>query len=260
MRSEPLSHAECVVRIIEQRGAIDPLLEAPCVRTAIFKMDWLHASDQGISADFVGNVFKQLVQHMPGDTKEEQYNALYLQLKAWYDEFGIEDRMDAIKPSFVEHRQGHKLRTSAAKLRALVPFVARLCDELCDPDDPVEDAMHKAAHHLANCYDALSSSCDDNTAQLATNGLKFARQYIALHDHLTHDDDELFRLKPKLHFFLHLCLDGGDPAKHWCYRDEGFGGTVAKIAHRRGGIATPTATSEQVVKGLALGTPRISIR
>jgi len=223
-------------------------------------MDWLHATDQGVAADFVGNVFYQLVDHMVGDTKEERYNALFRMIAAWYPEAEVDDRMDCLKPTFVEKRQGMKLRTSGAKLRAIVPFCAQLCDELCDLSNPVEDAMHRAAHHLASTYDALSSSCEGAAEKMKEESLAFARQYIALHDHLYPDDERLFRLKPKLHFFLHLCLDGGNPAKHWCYRDESFGGTVAHIAHRRGGLASPTATSEQVLKCLAMGTPRVSIR
>ena len=151
-----------------------------------------------------------------------------------------------------------KLRCSAATCRALVPFVAQLCDELCDLNDPVEDAMHRAAHQ--HVYDALSSACFDARQQMAHHGVRFARHYIALHDHLHGDDDRVWRLKPKLHLFLHLCLDGGDPSKHWCYRDEGFGGTVARIAHRRGGHLGPKATSSTVLRGLKLGTPRVRIR
>ena len=83
---------------------------------------------------------------------------------------------------------------------------------------------------------------------------------LIISDHLYDEDDRLYRLKPKLHLFLHLCLDGGEPAKHWCYRDEGVGGTVVRIAHRRGGMHSPSATSEQVLHGLAMACPRISIR
>ena len=38
-----------------------------------------------------------------------------------------------------------------------------------------------------------------------------------------------------------LCASGGDPAKHWNYRDEDFGGAVAHFGRRRGG---PQSTRE----------------
>jgi hypothetical protein len=197
---------------------------------------------------------------MPGATLQNRYDALYQQILDWYVENDIQDRLDCLKSTFVESRNGMKLRCSAAKCRALVPFVAKLCTELCDSNDPVEDAMCRAAHHLELAYDALSSSCDNAREQMAQNGLGFARQYIALHDNLHEADDRVWRLKPKLHLFLHLCLDGGDPSLHWCYRDESFGGTVARIAHRRGGQMSVTATSSSVLQAFRAGTPRVSIR
>ena len=45
---------------------------------------------------------------------------------------------------------------------------------------------------------------------------------------------EHFRCKPKLHMFLELAFGGGEPAKHWNYRDEDFGGSVAAFGKRRG--------------------------
>eukprot|EP00959_Pyramimonas_sp_CCMP1952_P242034 5059480-Pyramimonas_sp.AAC.1 len=47
--------------------------------------------------------------------------------------------------------------------------------------------------------------------------------------------DNIFRIKPKLHVFLELCSSGGQPSKHWNYRDEDFGGSVATFGKRRRG-------------------------
>ncbi len=46
---------------------------------------------------------------------------------------------------------------------------------------------------------------------------------------------------------------------HWCYRDEDFGGSIAKAARRRGGQRNPTATSDRVLMSMAIGAPRVAI-
>lgn len=259
LQNDPLSHVECIVRIMEQRKFLDALLQAPYVTTAIFLMDWLHCADQGITADFMGNLLFHFESRMPGSKKEARYNELFLMMQRWYEANNVQDRMDCLKPTFIEDRAGMKLRASAAKVRALVPFCARLCNELGNNACPIDEALRSAANLLVSVYNCLSSAHDDKDA-FKRDGLRFASLYIALHDRINPDDDRRFRLKPKLHLFLHLCLEGGDPAKHWCYRDESFGGTVAKVARRRGGLYSPEATSLQVLQGLQMGTPRICIR
>ena len=44
----------------------------------------------------------------------------------------------------------------------------------------------------------------------------------------------VWRVKPKLHQFLHITDDGGRPAKCWNYRDEDFGGSVARQSRMKG--------------------------
>ena len=222
-------------------------------------MDWLHAADQGITADFIGNVFYQLVDKFDGAEKDDRYNALFQQMQEFYEDEDVEDRMDHLQSSFLESRQGMKLRSSAAKIRKLVPFVRRLTSELCDSSDPVQQAMRVAAYHLDKVYENLSAAVHDPAA-LKADSIHFALQYVALHDHLNPGNEDLFKIKPKMHFFLHLCSDGGCPSLHWCYRDEDFGGSVAKAAHRRGGLLSVKATSHSVLIRMLMGTPRISIR
>jgi hypothetical protein len=254
-----LSHAEAIIRIIERKGILNPLFEAPWVVTEIFKMDWLHAADQGIAADYAGTVFYYLQAKFDG-TVNERYLALYGELLAFYDDEEVVDRMDTLQPKFVESRQGMKLKCSAAKCRKLIPFLWRLSNEMCDRTIPAEDAIYHASFHLHEVYKALSQDVDNASELLREHGTKFGLQYVALHDHLNPLDDRLFRIKPKLHFFIHLCCDGGRPAALWCYRDEDFGGSVAMAARRRGGLLLPAATSRAVLIRFTIGTPRISIR
>ena len=37
-----------------------------------------------------------------------------------------------------------------------------------------------------------------------------------------------------MHLFLELCSSGTEPQKFWCYRDEDFGGSVARQAKMKG--------------------------
>ena len=77
-------------------------MEAPWVKTRIFRNDWLHANDQGIGAEFAGNLMYQLVDHFPGDTKEARYSAMFEDIVAYYNANDVSDRMDILRPSFVE--------------------------------------------------------------------------------------------------------------------------------------------------------------
>jgi hypothetical protein len=222
-------------------------------------MDWLHAADQGVTADFVGNVFHYFLDQFPGTDDKERCNALFQDILQFYDEEDVPDRLDCLLPTFFTNRQGMKLRCSAAKCRRLVPFAFRLAEELADMSNPVEEAIHKAAFHLNEVYTSLSNELHEPQA-MKEHSIKFASQYVALHDHLNGGDDRLWKIKPKLHFFLHLCSDGGRPSQHWCYRDEDFGGSVAKAARRRGGLLKPASTSRRVLESMRVGTPRVSIR
>ena len=138
---------------------MNPLLEAPWVKTRIFRRDWLHCSDQGVAADFLGNLFQHMQWKYPQATKTERYAALYQDIKEFYEDEQVGDRLDCLLPTFVERADGYKLKCSAAECRALVPFGYRLANELCDLNDPVEQAIYFAAFHLNEVYKTLSSTC-----------------------------------------------------------------------------------------------------
>ena len=101
-------------------------------------------------------------------------------------------------------------------------------------DDPVEQAIYFAAFHLNEVYKTLSSECQEPHRKKREHGIKFALQYIALHDHLKPDDPMAWKIKPKMHLFLHLCADDDLPSYVWCYRDEDFGGSAAQKREKEG--------------------------
>ena len=58
-------------------------------------------------------------------------------------------------------------------------------------------------------------------------------------------DGVSFKAKPKTHLFLELCSQPGVvPNASWCYRDEDFGGPVARQSKMRGRWRDLTAYSQ----------------
>ena len=260
-RTSPLSHGDVVNRQLARGKTLNPLLEAPWVTTSIFRRDWLHCADQGVAPDFLGNFFKHMHEKYPGASKKEKYIALYQDVQAFYKEFDVSDRIDTLLPTHVEHQgSGYKLKGSAAQCRALVPFAFSLATELCDLTDPVEESLYWASYHLNETYKALSSECPEPLLKKARHGPQFALQYVALHDFLQPEDAKAFRVKPKMHLFLHVCAEDDLPAKNWCYRDEDFGGSAAKMSRRRGGVRSLQGVSSVTLERFKAHTPRVCIR
>ena len=255
-----MTYAECLLRILRSRGKVCPLLTAPWVTHKIFRMDWLHISDLGVAADFIGNFFHEVLQFMPGENKDERCTNLYLEILAYYEAHGISDRFDCMQPTFFEPRDGpYKLRGSVAKIRALVPFVWQLAQEILDINVPTLAAMSHAAFHLNEVYSALSSDHADACASMREHGIKFAIQYVGLHDFLNPADDKAWRIKPKLHLWLHITSDDSVPRLTWTYRDEDFGGSVARMARRRGNLLRCSSTSGLTLSRFKISNPCIRI-
>lgn len=249
-----------MLRILQRRGRVCPLLECPWVTTRIFRMDWLHVSDLGVAADFLGIFFHFVIELFPGSSKKDRCTNLYQEILAFYENNNVSDRFDCMLPTFFEPADsGYKLRGGAAKVRALVPFAWQLAQEVLDTSVPVEAAIRQAAFHLNEVYQALSSNFHDPCPHMREHGIKFALQYVALHDHLHNADDKAWRLKPKLHLFLHITSDNSVPRLTWTYRDEDFGGSVARMARRRGGLLKCSSTSRCTLARFKMANPCIRI-
>ena len=259
-RTTPLTNSDCLYRILSSGRLLNPLLEAPFVTNKIFRFDWLHVADLGVAPLFLGNLFFRLLQIIPGRSHKEKCAALYQEIQAYYEEQQVEDRFDSLLPTmFIHKKKDYVLRGSAAKIRHLVPFAAKITRELLTPADPVHDALIQAAHHLHETYRALSSTMANPCEHMKEHGLKFALQYVALHDHLNPGNPKAFRIKPKLHLFMHVTSDDSLPARHWTYRDEDFGGSVARMARRRGGMLSCGKTALQVLQKFKLRNPMVRI-
>lgn len=250
-RTERLTHWDVIHKIRLNGAPVSPLFSAPWVKTAIFRPDWLHAVDQGVAADFAGNVFWHLVKEgglLPGNTQKERCKNLWMRVQEFYDANQVGDRLQNLTIGMLRGKSGApKLRSSAAACRALVPFLRSLLSQagLLDATNNVHTAMRAAAVELNECYQALSSNSIFWEDILRVSSRKFAAQYVALER--AHLGENVWRVKPKMHLFLELCSDGSRPAMFWTYRDEDFGGSCAAWARRRGGLLRASATSENLL-------------
>ena len=150
-----------------------------------------------------------------------------------------------------------KLRASAAEMRKLVPFLHDMSQRHLNDGDPVEAAARCAAHHLNECYKALSDDAIFFHTSLTEHSTAFALQAVALAE--AHAGTLLWRIKPKLHQWLELCSEGTKPSKCWTYRNEDFGGSCARMSRRRGGLLNPAATSECLLQRFAIKEPMVHL-
>ena len=222
-----------------ERGKMpSPIFACFGVFNHLFKCDWLHCADQGVGQDFLGNLFSYLVKEkMPGSTIKERAVALGGHVEKFYEEGNVEDRLKEFLPKTFQSEKKKsrppRLKGNAASTRALIPFGQLMAEKFLTDDVPEEAAMKEAAHHLANCYNSLREAhkafSHDALYQSSKN---FALQYGALHE--AFGSGVQWRPMPKMHLFLELCSSGTEPQKFWNYRDEDFGGSVARQSRMKG--------------------------
>ena len=235
-RTSRLTTQDFLKRQMDTGRRISPIFSVFGVEIYLFRMDWLHAVDQGIGGDFAGNVFEAMLHKCPGGNIEERCHFISDMVQKFYERRGTEDQLAEFRHKTFKrpsNNQPAKLKGSAAQVRALIPFLKEFMDELGDDAVPREAAMKTAARHLDHCYQALSkSSLPVRNEALYSSSQAFVQQVYALF--LT-GDGVAFRCKPKTHLFLELCSQAGvDPRASWCYRDEDFGGPVARQCKMRG--------------------------
>ncbi len=72
-----MTHFELLQYILDNGELISPLMLAPWVRNSIFRVDWLHAADQGCTADFLGNILLLIASKLPGANKKARVDNLW---------------------------------------------------------------------------------------------------------------------------------------------------------------------------------------
>jgi len=260
--AQRLSHWEFVRELLRKHGMLSPIFQVPWLTNEQFRIDWLHCSDQGVSADFLGNVFKVLLTKMEGGTKKARVSSLWRLVQQFYVANNVRDRLPTLTEKMIQQdTKPPKLRGSAGCVRALVPCALELAHAHLSAHDPVESAIRSGIHALNECYKCLSSRIWQADV-LSANSKLFAQQYVALEFHATlglTTDCKDWHVKPKLHMFLELCSEGSRPSMFWCYRDEDYGGTVAALSRNRGGHDGGHAMSTRVLELFKIKQPMIRI-
>jgi hypothetical protein len=249
-RRNRLTHWELLHRMLTQNKSISPLFSCPGIKSHCFKIDWLHAADQGCTADFLGNALLTLLGKMPGRNKKKRLSELFQRICEFYERTGTEARLQSLSLGMLKKQKGSpKLRCSAAEARALVPFIKEACEKYLDRHDEEELAVMQMAFHLDRLYGTLSEDSIFRADLMREHCRKFCVLYTALEAKYIALKLKLWRAKPKMHLLQELCeeTEGAAPSRSWCYRDEDFGGAAARLARRRGGKCTPKSVSKNML-------------
>ena len=196
-RSERLGHWDLVARMRSQGITPTPLFNAPGVRSSIFRLDWLHVADVGVSADWLGGLFTFLAEHkFPGRSFAAKLSGLWQRIQQLYRVHPPAARLDQLTYKMLNRGSpSPKLRCHGMEVRCLIPVAKDLSQEYLREGDLVEQAIGQGTLELSACYDCLSRSAPGG--ELATRSRKFAALLVSLEVHLP----GVFRVKSKLHFF-----------------------------------------------------------
>ena len=263
-----MTHGMLLDRIVRNGRLISPLLEAPWVTVDIFRPDWLHAADLGVSPLFLGNLFWFAIHsrdpfYLEGDNQQTRCSFLWRWIQQFYDDNDVQDRLGSFGLRKVRaDKKGPCLGGTAACVRALIPFGKILAEHILSVRrNPITEALCAAATSLHHCYESLSSEQLFAQALMKESGQNFCLQYGAVNLALATKKNKLWKIKPKFHIFLHMIEDGSLPALYWAFRDESFGGSVARMARRRAGPKTPLSMSTRVLDSFRIreDVPRMRV-
>lgn len=244
-----LSHEAFLQRLFAAGRTPSPLFSLPGVTNQSCLLDWLHTADLGVGADALGNILVVVVDKLPGASQAARVQALWAEMQQFYSREKSESRLDTLTWTMLKQPgKAAKLRGKAAEVRGLVKFGWEMSMKYLDGASVYEKSVQTLARLLMECYDQLHTGTFSPEA-LGSAARRFAATYVALDDATA---DLGFRTKPKLHLFLEMCevvvAQNGCPSRYWTYRDEDFGGELARSARRRGGKTTPWSTALRMLQ------------
>ena len=227
----------------------EPFNGLPGVGLSTFEVDWLHACDLGVGADFLGNLLFLVCKHNSGSTEEQRVASVWRDTKQWYVQNRVANQSQSITKLMIRKKvfSSPKLRGKAAEIRSLIPWAVDITERLFADADPSseEGTCRLAAQHLNTCYGQLSTATF-NPEILSYACRKFLLLYTALEVH--GQESCRWRFKPKFHLWQHLCESTESaPSLYWTYDDEDWGGAVGRMSVRRGGKNQAFALSANVL-------------
>ena len=246
----PLDHWSFLQRQKYEYGKpVSTLLAAPTLRLHQFKPDWLHTMDQGCTADFLGNFFLWiLLPKMHGRNQTERIRSLFVLIEEYYSQHPVQQRYNTLTVKMLQKKptSAPKLRGRASEVKGLVLFGKIMAEKYCRDDDLVEHSVKMAAHHLNNLYTIVWNRTSFSPAAMHTESFKLRALLRALDAH--HPQKNMWRLNPKMHLMEEMCEKAQDnPLDSATYRDEDWGGAVARWAKRRAGKNTVASTAHNVL-------------
>jgi hypothetical protein len=202
--------ASLIQSILERGKHVNPLLSVPWMHEDVFRIDWLHAVDQGIAADILGNLCLMFRRKMPGNNVDERHKMLWQDITSWYEANHVQEKLHNLTKTMIQKAGATppKLRGQGAQIRALIPWAKLTADRLLDSSQPIEAAAKQCMDHLHTCYSCLSEGAPNAAIRLREAGRKLCLQYVALQSAHT-ETGVLWRTKPKLHLFIHLVEELG---------------------------------------------------
>ena len=156
------------------RGGLSvPSLLHTCLDMSSFRVDWLHAADQGVAPVFMGGLFHLIITDAYyGQNEEARVAWLWRQIQGFYDREGTADRLFSLTKTMIKPKKGAiELAGSGSQIRALVPFCLQLVNSMEPPLSPECWMARAAMRHLANCYSFLSSDVEPRVDTLLDNAL-----------------------------------------------------------------------------------------
>lgn len=247
-RRNRLSHWQLLERMAHAGLSLSPLFNAPCFRSTVMQIDWLHTIDQGTAADYLGNFMYLLCcSKMPGADHKKRVSSLFLDIMQFYEVCPQDSQLQYLTVGMI--RVGSKsphLNCKAAVARNLIPWAVLAGERYLDSSDAFESTVKQCGLELQGCYRCLSQSTF-NAATLEEHCRKFAVLLVALESASV--DKALWHVKPKIHLMQELCeTQEGCPSTSWVYRDEDFGGSVAALSQHRGGAKNPHSVAKALLQ------------
>ena len=231
-RTARLTHFDNLLRWKRKNIVPNTIFSAPFFCVCLFVLDWLHIMDLGVACDFLGNIFKMLLAHQHGTNQKTRVENLYKQMVEYYERHSVDNRLDNLTLSMLgKDRKPPKLRAKAAEARGLISFAREQAELHLLDANALECAAKQASIHLEACYFCLHAQTFKSEV-MAEHSRTFCLLLAALEETAEQPN---WRLKPKAHLMQEMCeMMKVNPSKHWTYRDEDFGGSMAAMARVRG--------------------------
>ena len=219
-------------------------MSAKGMRLECVTVDLLHCVDLGIAAHVIANILFILIitRSVLGGTNMEQRIAhLNAHLSVWYSKTKTKCRvqgkltLERLRPK----TQWPKLKAKGAATRYLIPYVLEMIKE--HASEVGDDQIIAVVQLLQQFYIILENEGRflSYTARrdLTKIGNDFGILYCALARRASEARVKLWKLSPKLHMFMHLCISLSDvagcyinPRHFWTYADEDLVGQLIEVA------------------------------